>query len=703
MIQHRPRLQAALVFLVIVAGNLPMLGAYGLFDPWETHYAEVARTMLQREDPVSTYWQDDGFYSKPPLLFWLQATGFAVAGLNRRGAPADEMTVDARPEWAARLPVVLLASLAALAIFLFLRRHFDPLTGLFGAVSVAFLPHFALVARQSITDMPFLALMTLGMLMFLHGFLGEEAPPRRLWTLGRGTRAFQVTWAHAFGLLFILLVVPQVLVFASRVPASFAWRGRPVIVSGWLVFLPYLVLLADVLVGIARRRFTHGQLWILGGFAMCGLAILAKGFGALFIPGMVFLLYFVLTGEWDRLRRFPLVSSLWLVVAVSFPWHHAMIIRHGDAFFQEYIVHHHFKRAAEGVHGERGTFAYYWNQLLFGLFHLWPLLPAAFLRGLRRLRFDRPADDGDRLQLLLFLWLTVSFFLFSFMLTKFHHYILPVSVPAGIWVAVSLRDFWLQPSYEHGRPAPPWSGLRFSGALFAGWLFFLLVVREAGLDPAHFVNLFIYKYERLFPYEAWMNWTIWGLGAVVAAAALVLVFLRSRWSVGLYLLAGCAFTLHLLVFYMPAVGPHWSQKQLHEIYYQCRRDPGERLIAWQLNWRGENFYSKNQVVPLMETNNKEFLEYLRRYRARRREDVSARFIVLEAGRFNRLVGVLDRELYTQHPEIYGNQRGAELVTVLGPGCAPVPAEFIKHPVQSNYQILSAPYPHNKFILVRLTL
>jgi len=67
------------------------------------------------------------------------------------------------------------------------------------------------------------------------------------------------------------------------------------------------------------------------------------------------------------------------------------------------------------------------------------------------------------------------------------------------------------------------------------------------------------------------------------------------------------------------------------------------------------------------------------------------------------VGVLDRELYSQHPEIYGSARGDQLVSILGPGCARVPAEFRKHDVQTNYQVLSAPYPHNKFILVRLTL
>jgi hypothetical protein len=142
---------------------------------------------------------------------------------------------------------------------------------------------------------------------------------------------------------------------------------------------------------------------------------------------------------------------------------------------------------------------------------------------------------------------------------------------------------------------------------------------------------------------------------------------------------------------------------LHAIYFQCRRDPGQRLIAWQLNWRGENFYSKNKVVPLMETDNKEFLEYLRRYRARTREEVSARFIVLEASRYQRLVNVLNQELYTRYPEIYDYRRGEELVTILGPGCRQIPPVFVEHPVQSYYKVLASPYVHNKFLMVRLTL
>lgn len=97
MILRRPLFQTVLVFIAVVIAYIPRLGSYGLFDPWETHYAEVARTMLQRQDPVSTYWQDDGFYSKPPLLFWMQATGFWIAGLNTPDGPTMSLPLMSVP------------------------------------------------------------------------------------------------------------------------------------------------------------------------------------------------------------------------------------------------------------------------------------------------------------------------------------------------------------------------------------------------------------------------------------------------------------------------------------------------------------------------------------------------------------------------------------------------------------------------------
>src|SRR3982750_4264853 len=66
---------------------IPFAGSYGLFDPWETHYGEVARQMTLRHDFVSLYWpgsplDTDQFWSKPVLTFWLMSLAMFTAGIG---------------------------------------------------------------------------------------------------------------------------------------------------------------------------------------------------------------------------------------------------------------------------------------------------------------------------------------------------------------------------------------------------------------------------------------------------------------------------------------------------------------------------------------------------------------------------------------------------------------------------------------------
>ena len=77
---------------------LPFAGSYGLFDPWETHYGEVARQMTERNDFVSLYWPGsplDGeyFWSKPVLTFWLMSLSMHLFGLGEPGGPPSEMAL----------------------------------------------------------------------------------------------------------------------------------------------------------------------------------------------------------------------------------------------------------------------------------------------------------------------------------------------------------------------------------------------------------------------------------------------------------------------------------------------------------------------------------------------------------------------------------------------------------------------------------
>ena len=83
--EQRPLLRRWGFWLVLlsVALYVPLLGSYSLSDPWETHYGEVAREMLARDDWISLWWAQEGwFWSKPVLDFWLQALSFSLFGVR---------------------------------------------------------------------------------------------------------------------------------------------------------------------------------------------------------------------------------------------------------------------------------------------------------------------------------------------------------------------------------------------------------------------------------------------------------------------------------------------------------------------------------------------------------------------------------------------------------------------------------------------
>src|SRR3982750_3921395 len=92
---------------------IPFAGSYGLWDPWETHYSEVARQMTRRGDFISLWWpgspRDQAeFWSKPVLTFWIMSIGMHLAGVGLPGGTPGEMALTHRAEWAVRVPFCLL-------------------------------------------------------------------------------------------------------------------------------------------------------------------------------------------------------------------------------------------------------------------------------------------------------------------------------------------------------------------------------------------------------------------------------------------------------------------------------------------------------------------------------------------------------------------------------------------------------------------
>ena len=111
------RQMAIAVILFGLLLYLPFAGSYGLWDPWETHYSEVARQMTHRGDFISLWWPGsprdvEVFWSKPVLSFWLMSIGMHIARIGLHGGDPGEMALSYRAEWAVRTPFCAAATSA---------------------------------------------------------------------------------------------------------------------------------------------------------------------------------------------------------------------------------------------------------------------------------------------------------------------------------------------------------------------------------------------------------------------------------------------------------------------------------------------------------------------------------------------------------------------------------------------------------------
>lgn len=667
-----PKLTRRAGFWLLLLGvglYVPMLGSYSLLDPWEAHYGEVAREMLARDDWLSLWWAQDGwFWSKPVLTFWLQGLCFALLGVRFR---PDEMLAGAahgyvpQPEWAARLPVVLLSLLAAYALYRFVAKASNARAGFFSGLVLLCMPYWSLLAHQSMTDMPYVAPLTTALSLFGLALLqdpDETAPTLELAVFGR---ALRLSAFHGLLALVLMSALPQLCYLVSRnvtlqlvaPPYGFRWhldelfsgsglhncglpgnegcRGvqpanpmfQPAL--GALVFGAALAYLLQLNRGERRAK----RLLYLAAWYFTALAALAKGAPGLVLPVVVVGAVLVTRRDWLELTRAELAGFGLLFASVALPWYVQAYMRHGEPFTDRLLFHDMYKRAFVHVHdtntGTDTSLRYYIWQLGYGLFP-WSGLA---LVGLGRLleRGDAADPKQRELSIVAVSWLVLSFGLFTLSLTKFHHYALPCAPPLAVGVGLLLERAWR----ERDERARALAVLAVPAALLT-----LLVARDlwtsyAGDVPAsaRLLHLITYNYKRSWPEQLDFETASLVFGAVACAlvAALAVRRVRAAAVLGLCVLGVChaAFTLWI---YLPRLAPHFGQRELFLAYYQARRGPEEPVVAYQMNWKGENFYSGNRL-PAFVSSGAKFKNWLK---AQRKQGTRVVFFVTEHGRISTL-------------------------------------------------------------------
>lgn len=393
----------------------------------------------------------------------------------------------AHPEWAIRLPHFLLAAGALLAVYAVVSKVQSRRAGLVTAVVLATMPHFFFLSHQAITDMPFVANMTMALCVL--GLAIQEDPDREVkrYTFG----GLSVSGRHLVIAAISAVVLPQVLYLISRNVTwmhhaflvgepPFGWHAdtftsgsvgnhgvpgnSPVrsiepymngpaaqpVVQGLIWLAAYLGLLA-----MLRRERRAQALYMYAFYLFCGLAFMAKGIPGFALPGLVALLFLIGTKRWNLLLsgRLRVGPGALTVAVVGLPWYVAMYIRHGPPFTNRLLIHDHINRLTAGVHGDTGSIEYFIEQLGFGLFPWIVLAPLALgvwfggrsepAGGTPSGSFGSPRD----VLVLVALWLASAFTLFSAMTTKFHHYIFPAVPPAAILAGIAF-DRMLNPAAQ---------------------------------------------------------------------------------------------------------------------------------------------------------------------------------------------------------------------------------------------------------------
>ena len=496
------------------------LGEYGLFDPWETHYGEVARDMVERGNYIDPFWgspwdsggvkrERAGFYSKPPLTMWMMSMGMNLFGFNALGVRAF---------------FPLLGLFALLSIYLAMLRLSSQSTAVLSTLCTALIPSFNFLSHQAVTDGPMVCIITMGMMALAMAFSSEEehlagnllkyftitliaiVVASQLWVIWPMDRSPDAIYSFDEGswLMHVNYVLSQMIAVI---------RGK-----GWalvVLLTPMAILFVYRLTRLTKAK----EFFFLLFFLACGLTVPAKGWLGWAPMGGALVFYLLLSGEWHWLEYKRITRGLATVILTGHIWVIAMLGGHHPAWVNRFIYHDHINRLFKGVHStDDGAFEYFFQWLAYGAYPLVALLPIALIYAFNHAKAqavphdslphpldpinvplnvdDSSSNKESKVLLLLSLWALVSFTLFSKSSTKFHHYIFPVLPAFTILVGVVLSKVW-RGEYQWSRLVT----ISSIGLLF--WVGGDLVTpsKSPGQGAQHWVNLFTYKYDRDWPIQ----------------------------------------------------------------------------------------------------------------------------------------------------------------------------------------------------------
>ena len=188
------------------------LWTYPLIDRDEGFHVGTAAEMLSKGDWIVPTINDEHFFHKPVLIYWITMPSLMVFGHN---------------EFAARLPSAICMFLLILLFRMFLRRITrDDAFSNACTLSMGLCPMYVIVARTALTDGPLLLFLTTGLLAF---FMALEED-------GRGDFKWYMLFWLCLGLGFLAKgpVAPAVMAPAAGLYALFRRKVLQAALRSWV-------------------------------------------------------------------------------------------------------------------------------------------------------------------------------------------------------------------------------------------------------------------------------------------------------------------------------------------------------------------------------------------------------------------------------------------------------------------------------------
>ncbi len=155
--------------IILFCGYFLFLGSYPLLDVDETRYVEMARSMFNSHDYMTLYLNQDYFFEKPPMFFWIECIGFKIfGGVN---------------EFSARLPIVLLSLLPLGLIFGLCKKIKNTVFAFIVSAVLLTSLEYILLTKIAILDSVLTSFVSSAILCYFYTFFVKENSKKYFWML----------------------------------------------------------------------------------------------------------------------------------------------------------------------------------------------------------------------------------------------------------------------------------------------------------------------------------------------------------------------------------------------------------------------------------------------------------------------------------------------------------------------------------------